>query len=983
MVSDKTTRRYHHLVKRRLPIVLGIALVVSVIAIAVMWRKCRGAHDALPGAGTASGSSMTIPTLVRKRIDPRTLPRASIAGTIRDERGAAVANARACASFTSRALSPQLTRDPICVAADANGAYRIANLIAATYQVVAMAPHHVPAAYAPGGEPWFALAAGDAKTGVDIVIESGAVEITGTVSDISGGPIVGARVWAQSTTPSEFVTSSDEQGRFSVWLAPGSTTISAVADGYAVTHDKTIAPGTIDLQLIPESSLSGTVVDAITGDPREGVRVEATAPPSGDPFWDEHADLSDATGHFRIARLLPSRYSLEARDAAGYGRSEGSSLVGLGQQVDGVVIKLHRAYRIAGRVQIAKTNQPCPQASIDILVDPGDRIGITGASHTNGDDVVIDGVIPGRYQLDVSCPGHHPDGEPPSVTVTDADLTGLVWTVSPGGKLHGHVRTKAGAPVVDARIAVRPTKLLARGEDGNDTTVTDATGAFTLDGLYAASYGVVASSTGGVTSPEVEVEVHADATTERDIVLDEGGTLRGIVSDTAGRPLPNLTVMAVPANHPSLPDGTITHADGSFEISGVAGGDYRVVAVRRWQAIDLTPDDLGPKVHVDVGRATNVKLVIADDAGRIRGSVVDGDGKPIADAFVQAAREGEAGNATIRAYSGFDDGAVLTQPDGTFVIDKLGSGKYTVRAYRKGGGDALAEHVALDARIQLQIKPTASIEGTVLLDRRAPESFVVIVRATKLGLERREQLFRSSGHYAVRDLPAGAFEVVIEATGGFGSQPVTLAVGEHRTGVDFALEPLATLTGTLVERTTHTPLPGFDMFARRPGSDGQVIALSNLRANVTDTAGRFTIERAPVGAIALLGISHDPAEPWSFELARTIPTTAGSVELGEVSVVRPRTKRGQQRGSLGIRIKDPGDDAVDRVHEVAWIDPKGSAAKTELVVGDQITSVDGTDVTGDNGGLFDLLIDAPAGTPITLGLARGSSVKIVLTLPPR
>jgi C-terminal processing protease CtpA/Prc len=71
----------------------------------------------------------------------------------------------------------------------------------------------------------------------------------------------------------------------------------------------------------------------------------------------------------------------------------------------------------------------------------------------------------------------------------------------------------------------------------------------------------------------------------------------------------------------------------------------------------------------------------------------------------------------------------------------------------------------------------------------------------------------------------------------------------------------------------------------------------------------------------------------------------------------------------------------DDRHEVAWIDPKGPAAKTELAVGDIVVSVDGSDVTGQNTGNFDPLIHAAPGTTITLGLARGATVKIVLASP--
>jgi C-terminal processing protease CtpA/Prc len=66
---------------------------------------------------------------------------------------------------------------------------------------------------------------------------------------------------------------------------------------------------------------------------------------------------------------------------------------------------------------------------------------------------------------------------------------------------------------------------------------------------------------------------------------------------------------------------------------------------------------------------------------------------------------------------------------------------------------------------------------------------------------------------------------------------------------------------------------------------------------------------------------------------------------------------------------------------VALIDPKGPAAKTELAVGDVVTTVDGIDVTGANAPNAMTLMRAPPGTKLSLGLQRGAKVEIVLAQP--
>ncbi|MBS1119143.1 MAG: hypothetical protein H6Q90_1371 [Deltaproteobacteria bacterium] len=968
-----------------MPVVVGVAVLAIT---AVIWR-CGGSRDEPAGLGSGSGSSGSVtPGSSVRRVDPRTLPRASIAGTIRDDHGAPIANARACATLDSPALPALLTRDPICVAADASGGYRIANLLAASYAVEAMAPHHAPAAYLVNGErgeSWFPLAAGEAKAGVDVVLASGAVEVTGTVSDISGGPIAQARVWGHSVDTHDYATETDGQGRFSLWLRPGEARISAVADGYAASDDDTVAPGTIDLQLTPESSLSGTVVDAKTGEPRGGVHVEATTVEMGERHGDEHSDLTDATGHFRITRITPSRYTLVAKDPSGYGRSEGSTLVGLGEQVDGVVIKLHRAYQISGTIRIAGTHEACKDAWVTIGRNL--EADIDASSYREGALVVVDGVLPGTYVLRIRCAGHHFVGEPPRVTIRDADVTGLTWEVSPGGKIHGHVRTTAGAPVI-ASLNARAIGPLEPGASGGLGATSDQTGEFTITGLHPGHFSLFVETDMFATPAPIELAISGHETIEHDVVLDPGGTVHGIVIDGRGKPVPNMRVIAESIDQPATdPRDSITRNDGTFELTGIVAGNHHVYAANRGGQRARRPgttdhDPQGEQIHVDANQRATVRLVVEPEDGRIRGSVFDADGKPVSDAFVVAARDVNGEADVFGTYWDFGTSSrpVLTQPDGTFVIDKLSASTYTVRAFRNGGGDALARHVAVGSVATLQIKPTASIEGMVKLRTgSSPDRFTVKLIEPTTMLIRTEHMFRTDGRYAVRELPAGDYKVVIDCSIGSSSQRVTLASGEHKTSVDFALDPLVVLTGTLVDAVTRAPIPDVRMVAQpQQGRAASSWFGSEWTPNVTDAAGRFTIESAPVGAIVLIGTPRDPESAWSARIRRTVPIPSGdALELGELAVVRPRVPD-REAGQLGVRFKQGADETLDERHEVAWIDPRGPAAKTELRVGDVVTSVNGTDVTGDDTGNFDPLIQAAPGTRMILGLARGATVTIVL-----
>lgn len=160
------------------------AIVLVVLAILV-WHWRTSAHDranrATSGAASRAGSSTILAT--ERRPDPHAAPRASIAGTVTDEHGAAIAHARVCVDATSADLPAQDVRDPTCVDTNDRGGYAIDGLLAARYEVTAMARTYRPAVYHSAGEhgaTGFVVAAGEHKTGIDLVLRAGGAEISGS-----------------------------------------------------------------------------------------------------------------------------------------------------------------------------------------------------------------------------------------------------------------------------------------------------------------------------------------------------------------------------------------------------------------------------------------------------------------------------------------------------------------------------------------------------------------------------------------------------------------------------------------------------------------------------------------------------------------------------------------------------------------------------------------------------------------------------------
>ena len=990
---------------------IGVGVLLLVIAI-VLWRRHGNdaASDATAGpsstAKVTAGAS-TVGREIQKAPDPHTLARGSIAGTVRDDAKAPIAGARVCLDGWATELHHEELRDPICFATDAQGAYKAANLFAAHYSVGAIAKTYRPESFHPDGnrhKTSFELKPGEAKTGVDIVLRPGGAEVTGTVSDISGGPIAHARVRASAGRWGEGATSppveTDDKGMFSLWAAPGTVRLSAEADGYASSSGTSgKAPGVIDVLMTPESGLSGTVVDANTGTPIEKANVTVEA---SQWSWDgRESDTSDAQGKFRVHRLPPGRYVVTAQTDHGYGRTEGSVLVGLGQQVDGVVVKVFPAARIIGKVMIeGSPPKLCVEGSAWFRDEANNR----WASGTTDPDGTIhaDGVLPGTYTPQVSCEGYRAKDHYPPIVVAGKDIVDQTWEVEVGATVRGKVLGKSGQPIEDARISAQTTGGDLRAKSGWASDRSQADGSYELRGMKPSLYKIEVDTQKAVVPREgFKVEIPTPGVTvQKDLVLEDGGTIKGVVVDAQGKGVDDVTVDARPLadRYWWNQDEIKSDAKGEFVVEAVRAGDYRVSARRGWgdelKKPGTTDDDTqGEKVTVAVGKVVTVKLLVEGQTGMIKGSVTDASGAPVSDAFISAAHESDAAGAqqssaqSTRDFWGDNDKPVLTSVDGAFVVTKLAPGKYTLRAYRKGGGEALVEHIAVGSTAKLQIKPTGSIEGVARRDGSPlPPELTIGIEDLKTGFERSETFYRTDGRFIVHDLPAGHFTLTAKAEGGQARTVVELAEGQEKTGVTVTLEELVTLVGRVVDLATKQPVPGMRVFAQSAQGSGMVSFTwgGEENDNISDATGKFTVKRVAKGKLAIQGMAKewkDSEYSW-FRVLKTIEGS-GTIDLGDLGVIKKRIKEGETAGEIGLHFKQAAPDQPpdEAKLEVSFIDAKGPCAKLDIKVGDVITMVDGIDVTGGNTMHAWTLINARVGTKLTLVLARGPTISVTLAAP--
>ncbi|HUS28099.1 MAG TPA: carboxypeptidase-like regulatory domain-containing protein [Kofleriaceae bacterium] len=914
---------------RRRYIVGGAALIAAIAVVAAIAQRQRTV--------TSATHDNTAP--VRSLKSVVLAPTSSVAGVIRDTAGASLAGATVCAQTRDRSIS--------CATSNADGAYAIDHLFAATYEVSAAAPKFRPTSYHPGGDPLrtrFALGEGERRTGIDIALDGTAVELRGTVLDVSGGPIAHARVRVahENVNINEWrhwypATETADDGTFTLWVAAGERRLEASADGYASVEQDAQAPGRVELLLIPGGSIAGTVVDH-EGKPVADALVVAD-------WIDEHKRArSDDTGHFEITGLVPARYDVSAHTANAYGTAVGSVLVGLAAHVDGIIVRVDPAAHIVGRVVTKPPSTLCPAADLDVtLHDPfGDNIEMTVAADGT---VHADGVMASTYYANVRCRGYIAADRYPPVVIAAADQE-LTWNVAPGITLHGHVRTPDGAGIEDAIVEVR------NGFHSYDAT-SSRDGSYEIGGIRPGVYRVWASSEyADVTNTEMTL----DSNVEKDFVLGVPATIRGIVVDADNHPVSSVEIRAEGKGLAGRLDAS--RPDGTFELR-LAPGTYDVYAAVDWR------HPLGKKerVTVSVDKPASVRLVVPAQTGTIKGDVSDAFGRPVSDAFVYAYTPSMFGNDELQI--GWNEHPTLTAPDGTFTITGLGPGTYTVIAQRRGGGSTRVTDIERGSKVSLVLAKTASLSGRIsYTDHTHPSQMKLTVRADTAAdrFFREQRFYHTDGVFTLDELPAGTVTIAVETPDGLGVASVLLTAGEQRRDVALTVDRSVTITGRVVEQLTHKGMASCFVIPRSTRALLGAVADYMDVTHQTDADGTFKM-LAPPGEVALEISSTDEtdrelcAPPVRLDLR-------SSLNVGDIALVRPRTKI---PSNVGFTLSGGTVDSVA---------PKGPAAAAGLRVGDVVTSIDGVGPASFVAECGFALIAVPPRTTLTLTLARGDTIKI-------
>ncbi|MFP2910088.1 carboxypeptidase-like regulatory domain-containing protein [Pyxidicoccus sp. 3LFB2] len=449
------------------------------------------------------------------------------------------------------------------------------------------------------------------------------------------------------------------------------------------------------------------------------------------------------------------------------------------------------------------------------------------------------GLAPGEYQLDARAPGHAPK----RLGRVHVPASGLTVELEGSAFLEGFVELPDGRPASGARV-------VASGTGEAVETDTSEGGGFSLDvppGVYQ-----VSARQGALTGASPSRVVVGAGMTVRDVRIRLGAaaSFAGLVRRKgSGEPIGGASIILTPGTLTFSVDepqaevaSASSGADGRFEAGALAPGLYSVtVRARGFKTL--------VRGGVSVLDGQRFDLIAELEAhGRIEGTVVDGDDKPLSGIHVLP---------ETRWRTTPLEGALLTVTDaqGGFVLEGLPPGDVYVAARRPGSQTNVRERVKVTSgetsRIRLKLTEEGLLEGTVRLQGGRVPPKPVTVMALKVGaayVDARKVAATADGAWSMR-VPEGRYkltawmtdtgnqngdqEKVVELEAG-GSQRVELEVREAtRPIVVTVLEP------------NGAPSVAATVMGSEPGKH------EVLLEDVTDASGQVTVVADGIGGPAV------------------------------------------------------------------------------------------------------------------------------------
>ncbi len=561
--------------------------------------------------------------------------------------------------------------------------------------------------------------AGDGAVAVELSLVEGC-HVRGTLTDGDGKPIEDSSVVAREliagfgpAVPHEASPGKDGKYEFAL-LAPGKTELVASAPGFEssqveveLKEGKTIEGAAASFRLARTrwGTVRGTVFGA-DGKAAIGAHLRVT------PTESRITRSPEADGTFEIS--APPGKVVIAAELTGFAMAVCDSVEVTRDGVSPCEIHLGAGpAAIEGRVLFG-SGEPASGADVVCLLGSGDpgaaSAGIVASACTDASGrFAIRGFADGgEYQVRATAKGFAAvDGG-----VVRAPVSGLeiVVGVVDYATLSGRVLTPEGtAPATYEMKLWRMVEGESRSlvgtytsngpASGRDPQFTAEQGTFTFQRLMPGTYVIAVKAPEGAPTELGPVQVPGGSELSGLTVrMGKGRSITGrVVGTSSGRGIEGAEVTVLTLGGETAAGTVKTADDGAFTVPNLGAGKYVVVVLH--EAYRTARKEVEVYADNDVAGLR----ITMDDSTALEGTVVDLEGKPVAEGRVVAMREGERREEKVK--------------DGAYAIRGLAGGGYTVWASSPSRGQVRMTNVAVAAdgrtAVNLRLSPGGTLRITV------------------------------------------------------------------------------------------------------------------------------------------------------------------------------------------------------------------------------------------------------------------------------
>jgi protocatechuate 3,4-dioxygenase beta subunit len=517
----------------------------------------------------------------------------------------------------------------------------------------------------------------------------------------------------------------------------------------------------------------------------------------------------------------------------GYAAQQMRTIVGGAGTIADVRVTLHKGKEVAGHV-LTSDGSAVSDARVYALSAGASLDADQAASAVTDRNgrFVISSLSAGSYSF-IAVDGVHAPGRVPMREIVDS-YSNIDIRVITGGAIDGVVLNADGIPVQSAtvRIVSQGTRVAY-----DRRTMSDASGAFKVQGLAAGTYRVRAESYEGISNAAV-VDIEYEGHVARlEVTLQTTGRIAGTVVDDTGAVVPETAVNALLQDgEPIVALSTTSDASGRFVMDDVPTGTYNI-----WAGLFDNEGQVAQGVRAMSG-ADGVRVKLSR-RGTLKAKVVIADTGAPPDWF----------HVQLTGASG------TTPPtpanDGTFEVSNIVPGSYVLRISGPEFADAAIEDVLISAASTndlgtLAVKRGRMVSGVVVDDGGLPVSGATVAIAhgpyaargavdPRFGMRRTSS--DASGNFSIVGVPNQTRYVSLAADHPLGrSVPLGIPAGvTDPPPFRIVLRRCGSLMGTVMQG--GKPLVGAMIGAGEP----------ELAFAETDDNGKFALTKIPAGEVMI------------------------------------------------------------------------------------------------------------------------------------